>query len=108
MSFEESLESFLEDEVTIEPFVSLSQAQVASYGPAKTYAAQVLPYVEKVIDPRNGREARSTAQVIIAERLAVDYRSRITLPAGFSPNQPPIMAVRPIKGLGLDHTSILL
>ncbi len=108
MTLDASLYSFLEDEVTIEPFVSLSQAQVASYGPAVTYPAQVLPYSEKVIDPRNGREVRSTAQIIIPERLAIDHRSRITLPAGFSPNQPPIMAVRPIKGLGLDHTSILL
>ena len=107
MTFDASLTAMLDDTVTIEPYVSQSSSQDGSYGAAVTYAAQVLPWVERSIDAQ-GREFRSTARVIIPERVAVDPRSRITLPAGFTPNQPPIRAVRPNKGLGLDHTEIIL
>lgn len=106
MTFDLSLGELMTDSVTIEPFVSMSQAQVPTYGTAVTYQAQVLPWSERIIG-RDGREIKSTAQIIIPERVAVDPRSRITLPTGFSPSQPPIQAVQPIAGLGLDHTRIL-
>jgi hypothetical protein len=98
--------TLMEDTVSIEPFSSLSSSQAATYGTAVNYSAQVLPYSERGIDAQ-GKEWKSTCQVIIPERVAVDIRSRITLPAGFVPNQPPIRAVRPIKGLSLDHTQIV-
>jgi hypothetical protein len=103
---DQSLLSLMEDTVTIEPYVSQTSAQVPTYGTAVTYRAQVLPFSERVISPA-GREVRSNVQVIIPERLAIDTRSRLTLPSGFTPNQPPIMAVQPMKALGLDHTRIL-
>jgi hypothetical protein len=108
MTLATTMLSLMTDTVTIEPFVSQTAAQVPTYGAAVTYRAQVLPYTERIIDPRNGRETRSTAQIIIPNRVAVDVRSRLTMPAGFAPSQPPIMAVRPIAGLNLDHTQILL
>lgn len=110
MTLDGAIVSLLDDTVTIEPFVSQDTSQAPTYGAAVTYPAQVLPWVERTIDAQ-GREFRSSAKaakVIIPDRLAVDPRSRITLPAGFVPNQPPIRAVRPNKGLGLDHTEIVL
>lgn len=106
MTLDSTMLTLLEDSITIEPFSSLSSSQAPSYGTAVTYAAQVLPYSERGIDAQ-GKEWKSVARVIIPERVAVDIRSRITLPAGFVPNQPPIRSVRPIKGLSLDHTEIL-
>ncbi len=107
MTLDSTMLSLMEDEVTIEPFVSLDSSQEITYGSAVTYRAQVLPWTEKVINPRSGRDAMSTAQVIIPDRVSVDLRSRITLPAGFTPQQPPIMGVQPLRGLNLDHTRIL-
>lgn len=106
MTMDPGMLELMTDTVTIEPYVSQTSAQVATYGAAVTYQAQVLPWVERVITPA-GREVRSTTAVIIPERVAVDPRSRLTLPAGFSPNQPPILGVQPIKGLGLDNTKLL-
>lgn len=107
MSFDPSLEDLLFETVTIEPFSSYSNAQqTPAYGTSVTYLAQVLPFTQRQVD-RQGKEFVSTARVVIPQRVAVDVRDRITLPSGFTPQQPPIRLVRPIKGLDLDHTEIV-
>lgn len=106
MTLDSTMLTLMEDTVSIEPFVSMSSSQAPTYGTLVSYAAQVLPWSERGLDAQ-GREWKSSAKVIIPERVAVDIRSRITLPAGFVPNMPPIRAVRPIKGLSLDHTEII-
>jgi hypothetical protein len=53
-----------------------------------------------------GREVISNIQVYIPERVHIDQRSRLTLPTGFVPQQPQILGIEPLKGLGLDHTAI--
>jgi hypothetical protein len=107
MTLDSSLLSLMEDVVIIEPYTGQDSEQAATYGTAVSYPAQVLAWSERIIMP-GGREVRSTAAVIIPDRIPLDTRSRITLPAGFNPNQPPIMAVQPMRGLTLDHTRILL
>lgn len=105
MTFAASLESLMEDTVTIEPFSALTGGQVASYGAAVTYVAVIEGGAQRIVGA-DGREVISTVRVIIPERVAVDTRSRITLPSGFTPQQPPILKVEPLKGLGLDHTRV--
>ena len=105
MTFDTSLSELMFDQVVIEPYASMSASQAPTFGSPVTYNAQVLPWYEMVLDA-NGKQWKSTFKVIIPERVAVDVRSRITLPAGFTPNQPPIKQVQPVLGLGLDHTEI--
>lgn len=105
MTFNASLLFAFEDTVTIEPVSAVSSSQVITYGSAVTYSALVQRGAKRVIGP-SGREVISNVQVIIPERVAVDQRSRLTLPTGFVPLQPPILGVEPLKGLGLDHTVI--
>lgn len=96
------------DEITIEPFASSSATQAHAYGEAVTYPAQVIAAWEKVVD-RNGREMKSSTRVLIPDRVQIDPRSRITLPEGWVPRSPQIIAVRPVGGaLGIDSTEILL
>ena len=105
--FDGALDELLFETVTIEPFSSYAGAsQVQVFGSSVTYNAQVLPFVSKMTD-RQGKEFVSKGRVVIPERVAVDPRSRLTLPAAFTPNQPPIRLVRPVLGLGLDHTEIV-
>ena len=105
--FDAALDELLFETVTIEPFSSYTGAtQVPSYGTAVTYNAQVLPFSQKMVD-RQGKEFDSNGRVVIPERVAVDLRSRLTLPSAFTPNQPPIRMVRPVLGLGLDHTELV-
>lgn len=110
MSLDPALLELLPDEITIEPYVSTSTTQEDSYGAAVTYRAQVVNEYERVID-RNGRDVKSTVRVLIPDRVHIDPRSRITLPEGWTPRQPPIMATRPVGGVAsmrLDSTEILL
>jgi len=103
-----AIDELLPDEVIIEPFVSSSVTQAHTYGAAVTYRAQVVGEWEKVIDSK-GREVVSAVSVLIPDRVHIDPRSRITLPASFVPNQPPIIVVRPVGGvgsIGLDSTEI--
>lgn len=110
MTLDPSLLELLPDEITIEPFESTTVNQSSSYGTAVTYRAQVVAEFERVID-RNGREVKSSARVLIPERVHIDPRSRITLPEGWVPRQPPIISVKPVGGVAsmqLDSTEILL
>ena len=105
--FDAALEELLFETVTIEAFTGYTGAtQVPSYSAAVTYQAQVLPFAKKMVD-NQGKEFNSQARVVIPERVAIDLRSRLTLPAAFTPNQPPIRIVRPVLGLGLDHTEVV-
>ena len=105
--FDSALEELLFETVTLEPFTGYTGAsQVQGYGAAVTYKAQVLPFAKKMVDSQ-GKEFDSNGRVVIPERVAVDPRSRLTLPAAFTPNQPPIRLVRPVLGLDLDHTELV-
>ena len=105
MTFADSLVGLMEDEVDIAPFVSMTGAQVASYGTAVTYRCVIERGARRVIG-NDGREIVSNVHVTIPNRVHVDPRSRITLPSGFVPQTPPILAVTHLKGLGLDHTTV--
>jgi len=107
MTFASALLFAFEDEVTIEPFVSMSVAQVSTFGAAVTYPAIIQRGAKRVVGS-NGRDLISNVNVTIPERVAIDQRSRVTLPSGFVPNQPPIIGVEPLKGLGMDHTVLFL
>lgn len=103
MTFDGSLLEFFADTVAVEPYSSQTSAQAPSYGASVTYRALVEGGLERQINV-GGRLVRSSTKVTIPDRVFVDARSRLTLPAGFTPSQPPIYAVTHLKGLGLDHT----
>lgn len=107
MTFDTSLLFAFEDTVTYEPPTTQTAAQVQSFGAPVTYSALIQRGARRTIGP-SGREIVSNVQVIIPDRVAIDQRGRVTLPAGFVPLQPPIVGVEPLKGLGMDHTMVLL
>jgi hypothetical protein len=91
----------------VEPFSSESAARVRTYGSSVTYKALLQQGAKRVIG-NNGAEVVSNLQAMIPDRVHIDQRSRVTLPSGFVPNQPPIVGIRFTKGLGMDCTEILL
>lgn len=106
MTFDTSLLELYEDTITVEPLSAESSARVRTYGTAVTYKAQ-LQQGAKRVTANDGSEVVSTMQAMIPERVFIDQRSRVTLPAGFVPNQPPVRGIRFTKGLGMDCTEIL-
>ena len=107
MTFNTALLFGFEDTVTVEPYSSMTRAQVFSYGTSVTYRALIQRGAKRVVNSQ-GREVISNVSVTIPERVHIDQRSRVTLPSGFVPNQPPIIGIEPLKGLGMDHTMVYL
>jgi len=107
VTFDLALLELMEDTITIEPPSTVTSDQSRTYGAAVTYTALIERGARRVIN-QQGREVISNVSVIIPDRVAVDQRSRVTLPSGFVPQTPPIVGVEPLKGLGMDHTRVLL
>lgn len=107
MTFDTSLLSLYDDTITVEPFVSETAARVRSYGSAVSYNA-VIQSGAKRVQGSNGAEVVSNVRVLIPDRVHIDQRSRVTLPSGYVPNQPPIIAISHWKALGLDSTELAL
>lgn len=107
MTFDSSLLSLMEDTITIEPFASIDSTQNQTYGTGVDYPALIQRGSKRIISAA-GRELVSNVQVYIPDRVTIDQRSRVTLPVGFVPQQPPIIGVEPLKALGLDHTAVYL
>lgn len=107
MTFDSSLLSLMEDTITYEPPTAESSARVITFGTAVTYPALIQRGAKRTIGP-NGRDVISNVQVYIPNRVAIDQRGRVTLPDGFVPQQPPIIGVEPLRGLGMDHTAVML
>lgn len=99
----------LPDSITIEPFSANTVTQAPTFGAAVTYRAQIYGELSIVIDA-SGQDLKSSVRVIIPDRVHIDPRDRLTLPTGWVPNQPPILAVKPcggVIGMATDSTEIL-
>jgi hypothetical protein len=125
MTFDAGLYELMPDEVTIDPFVRQDADLKPTFGSELVFDAgvvdsgvfdaatpvQVLPAQVELHEKRymdaEGREFQSSVRVLLAERLTIDMRSRVTLPAGFVPRQPPLRSVASYGGLGLDHTVLI-
>lgn len=108
MAFDPSMNDLFPDTITISPFSSNSVTQVLTHGSAVSHRAQVTSEWSKTIN-KEGREVESTIVVLIPERVHIDPRDLLTLPAGWVPNTPPIISVRPVGGvasISLDSTEI--
>jgi hypothetical protein len=80
------------DEVTIQPYAGLNDYGQESYGAAIRYTARVSGRVRR-ITALTGEEKVSTATIVLLNSTGIDPRSLITLPEGFVPSSPPILAI---------------
>lgn len=98
MSLDPDLEELMNQTVTYEPFASQDQYGVRSYGAAKTVKARI-EQVTRRVTSQQGSEVASNTQVYLkpqatdASSIVPTHRDRITLPAGFAPQQPPILSI---------------
>lgn len=107
MTFDATLTELMVDSITIEPWASQDADLKPTFGTSVSYPnALVELHSERYMDAE-GREFQSSVRVLLPERLTIDLRSRVTLPSGFVPQQPPLRAVFAHKGLGLDHTILV-
>src|SRR5689334_5991181 len=107
MTFDATLTELMVDSITIEPWGTQDVDLKPTYGSPVTYPNVLCELHEKIYMDAEGREFQSAVRVLIPERLTIDKRSRVTLPAGFVPQKPPIRAIFAHKGVGLDHTVLI-
>lgn len=108
MTVDAALLPLFTDKVTIAPFVSRDFNNVETFGVGVIRQAHVTAKIEEVLR-KTGDVVHSTHRVVLTERVAVDERDRITLPARFKIVNPEIMAVLEwTDDNGPDHTTILV
>lgn len=92
MAFESEFLDFMTSTVTITPWSSQDGYAEPGFGTAVAYDARIVDRV-RTVRGFDGREAVSTRQIYLAATAAIDGRSKVTLPSGFTPQQPPIISV---------------
>ena len=96
------------DTVTIERALTMNEYGERTYGAATSYIARISGKVTQVRDV-TGEERVSRHQVLIATTAAITPADRLTLPSGYEPTQPPILAVTtPRDEQGPHHTRIFV
>ena len=102
MALDPQLVAVMIHRITVEHFSASSTDgyNVRVYNTASTFKARI-EFKERLVKDRNGRQAVSTTCMftpmydINGTSAAIGLSDRVTLPAQFDPNQPPILSVEP-------------
>lgn len=98
----------LHQTITLEPWAGRDGYGAPSYGAAVSYSARVVGK-QMLVRDMQGQEVTSQFTIYLLSNVAVDGRSRITLPAGYSPTNPPILSVGTYPDEdGIHHTTIFV
>ncbi len=97
-------------EVTIAPFsaeAATGWRGAPTYGSVATYPARIEYKQQRVLGP-DARQQLSTGRVVIEGDVSVASRDLLTLPSGFDPQTPPILAIEknPAPFVGMAVTTI--
>lgn len=107
MPLEAAFLDFLEQSITIEPYVSDNKYGEASYGASVSYQCRI-EYVNKVIRTAENIERVSTATIFVNTATVINPRSKITLPSGHTPANSPILSVQvQVDETGLTHHTVI-
>lgn len=92
--------------VTVEAYSSQTANAVPSFSSGVAYSGRVVNRVKMIRDAR-GQEKVSNTTIYLNATAAIGPRDRITLPSGYTPQQPVILRVDRIPDEdGLHHTVI--
>lgn len=79
--------------ITVEPVSGYTDRGQATYGAAVTYACYIDPVKgDEIIRLASGEERRATYTIYVNSTTAISPEGRLTLPAGYLPLQPPMLA----------------
>ena len=95
-------DDFMTDLVTIEPMLSKDEYGAPSFGTAVQYQCRIDGATKQRVT-LEGVERTVNAMIYIPGVPGIGPFDRVTLPAGFVPQQPPIMRVNPLTDEGGAH-----
>ncbi len=99
---------FLNDTVTVEPLVSRDGYGTPTYGAAVSYQCRVSGNEIQVADV-SGVVRATKATIYIMGNPTINPADRLTMPAGFFPQQPPMIGVNTLSDEnGPHHVEILV
>lgn len=108
MAIDPNLLSLMIESVTLQPYTGQDAYGVPTYGTGVSYAARV-SLKNELVRAHDGREIASRGKVYVAMDTVPDVRSKLTLPSGYQPTQPPILDVQPEQDeLGLNHVVLVM
>ena len=100
--------SMMKTIVQIEPWKSRDSYGEATYGITKTFRARIEMKATLVRDS-NGREIAARGKVYVATTTPPDTKDRLTLPAPYTPTNPPILDVMPVQDeKGIHHVVLVI
>ena len=108
---ESELLELMSDTITIEPpSGSYSDRGQPTYGAAVTYPCHIEPANgEEMIRSASGEERKAAWRIYVGTTTTISPESRLTLPAGFDPQQPPFFACgRQADELTAHHQELLV
>jgi len=103
MSLLDAVAPLCQQTVTVEPYASQDAYGAETYGSPVTYQARVVGKVRR-ITAASGEERVSTVTVYLVDSTGLTTRDRVTLPDGWTPSQPTILAVARVPDAsGAEH-----
>jgi len=106
MAIANALKKLFKHTVTIESFSTSDGYNKPTYSAAVTYTAKIEDTVTMVRDDNND-EIKSTRKIFLFTQTVPTTKDRITLPAGYAPLTPKIIAVQTLTDLtGTSHVVV--
>jgi hypothetical protein len=100
-----SFAGLMNDVITVETFTSQDGYGQPIFGSSRQLPARIQAGPKKTINSR-GEEIVSGVRIYIAGS-SISIKDRITLPARFSPQQPPILRIETPNGLHSIHHTVI-
>lgn len=103
---ESDLLSLMPHTVTVAPWVSQNAYGEASYGSAVSYTARIQGKMQMIRDA-TGVERVSTVTVYVATTASIGPKDKLTLPSGWTPASPSIIAIQRVSDESGDHHTVI-
>lgn len=103
---ETALLSLMPHTITVAPWASQNAYGEPTYGSAVSYTARVQGKTQMVRDSV-GVERVSTVTVYVATTASIGPKDKLTLPNGWTPASPSIIAVQRVSDESGDHHTVI-
>ena len=101
-----SLNTLFNQRISVESFLGSDSYGAPQFGPAVTYWGRV-SLQNRSIKEASGNEVVSNMIVYLDTNRSITLKDRVTLPAGYEPQQPPIQRIyRAQNGKGPHHIEL--
>lgn len=99
---------FLPHTITIEPYSGQDKYGDPSFGSPVSYKGRV-ELKNRMVRDNVGQERVSRGKIFLNTQTIPSAKDRITLPSGYEPTNPEILAIHPKENeTGIDHIVIMM